>query len=929
MAPDSDLRPDAAPVAGALTPAHPVHDTAGFVAGLADRMAAVTDPRERRSMVVQALAQARRDEAERIEAAFDARPRAARDSVRARARLADATIRVAFAVAAQVLHPLPSPTEGEQLAVLAVGGYGRMELAPFSDIDLLFLTPYKMTAWAESVIESTLYILWDLKLKVGHASRTVRDCLRLGREDYTIRTALLEHRFLTGEERLAVELRHKLRQDLFRNTGREFIEAKLAERAERHKRQGGQRYVLEPNVKEGKGGLRDLQTLYWIAKYIHGVGEASELVAEGVFSREEYANFAAAEDFLWAVRCHLHRIAGRAADKLAFDMQVEVADRMGYQDMGGRRAVEHFMQEYFRHATRVGELTRVFLTAMEARHLKREASLAGLLRRRRKVPAGYRIDRGRLNLSDPKSFLADKLNLLRLFEEALRSGVLIHPDAMRLVTANLDLVDDEMREDREAVRIFLDLMLKHGNPERALRRMNELGVLSAFLPEFEPIVAMMQFNVYHHYTVDEHTIQTISILAQIERGELIEELPLSSSILAEGVNRKVLYLALLLHDIGKGRPEDHAILGAQIARRVCPRLGLTPDECETVEWLVRYHLFMSDMAQKRDISDPRTVRDFAKVVKTRKRLDLLTVLTVCDIRGVGPNTWNNWKAMLLRRLHADTAQALEAGLESLNRENRTDEAKRALREALSDWDQKDLRQETARHYDPYWQGLSTGTHAIFARLLRGIPEDEIRIDIEPDHARDATRACFALYDHPGIFSRLAGALALSGANVVDARTYTSKDGHATAVFWVQDAEGHPYDPARIPRLRQMIEKILKGEVVAREALKDRDKIKKSERQFRFPTHITFDNEGSDIYTIIEVDTRDRPALLYDLTRTLAANNIYIASAVIATYGAQVVDSFYVKDMFGLKLHNKLKQENLEKKLRTAISEGAERAEAGT
>ena len=821
---------------------HAVYDGATFAAGLAEELRAVSDPKDRRAHIVQALLRARREAADAIEAAFDANPRAARDTVRARARLADATIRVVFALAAGTLHPLPNPTESERMTVLAVGGNGRSELAPYSDIDLLFLTPWKMTAWAESVIESMLYMLWDLKLKVGHASRTVKDCLRLGREDYTIRTALLEHRFLTGDEALAVELRHRLRSDLFRGTGANFIEAKLAERAERHKRQGGQRYVLEPNVKEGKGGLRDLQTLYWIGKYIHGVGEASELVAEGVFRREEYENFAAAEDFLWAVRCHLHRIAGRAVEKLSFDMQVEVAARMGYQDSAGRRAVEHFMQDYFRHATRVGELTRVFLTAMEERHVKREASLAGLLRRRRKVPAGYRVDRGRLNIVDPAKFLQDKLNLLRLFEEALRSGVLIHPDAMRLVTANLDLIDDEMREDREAVRIFLDLMLKHGNPERALRRMNELGVLAAFLPEFEPIVAMMQFNVYHHYTVDEHTIQTISTLAQIEREELIEELPLSSGILKAGVNRKVLYMALLLHDIGKGRPEDHAILGAQIARRVCPRLGLTPEESETVEWLVRYHLVMSDMAQKRDISDPRTVRDFAKVVKTRKRLDLLTVLTVCDIRGVGPNTWNNWKAMLLRRLYADTAEALEAGMESLNRDQRQDESKRALREALTDWDAKDLRHETGRHYDPYWQGLSTTAHVIFAHLLHDIPETEIRIDIEPDHDRDATRACFALADHPGIFSRLAGALALSGANVVDARTYTSKDGYATAIFWVQDAEGHPYDPARIPRLKSMIEKTLSGEVVARDALKDRDKIRKSERQFRFPTHITFDNK---------------------------------------------------------------------------------------
>ncbi len=904
---------------------HRIFDRPTFSAHLAALIADCADARARRAQVVQALTGARNEVLGSIAEDFATHPRAARVTVRAHAALTDAIVWHAFTIAATVLQPVSNPTEGERLTVLAVGGYGRAEMAPASDVDLLFLTPWKVTAWAESVIETLLYIFWDMRLKVGHASRTVKDCLRLGREDYTIRTALLERRYIAGHEALADELRDRLRNDLFKNTAAEFIEAKLAERADRHKRQGGQRYVLEPNVKEGKGGLRDLQTLYWIGKYLHGVRRAAELVGKGLFSQEEYETFAAAEDFLWAVRCHLHMISGRAQDQLSFDVQVEVAARMGYRDAGGRRAVEHFMQDYFRHATRVGELTRVFLTALEAAHVKREARLAGFLQRRKKVREGFAIDRGRLNISNEKVFLSDKLNLLRIFEEALRSGLLIHPQAMRVVAAHLDLIDDEMREDREATRIFLDLMLKHGNPERALRRMNELGVLSAFIPEFEPIVAMMQFNVYHHYTVDEHTIQTISTLAQIERKELIEELPVSSKILDEGVNRRVLYVALLLHDIGKGRPEDHSILGAQIARKVAPRLGLNAEESETVEWLVRYHLTMSDMAQKRDISDPRTVRDFAKIVKTRKRLDLLTVLTVCDIRGVGPNTWNNWKAMLLRRLHGETAEALEAGLESLNSGKRESDAKRALREALGQWDVKDLRRETARHYDPYWQGLSTDAQVVFANLLRDIPDDAIRIDIKPDPDHDATRACFALADHPGIFSRLAGALALVGANVVDARTYTSKDGYATAVFWVQDSEGHPYEAERLPRLRTMIEKTLKGEVVAREALRDRDKIKKRERQFHFPTHITIDNEGSEIYTIIEVDTRDRPGLLYDLTRTLAANNIYIASAMIATYGAQVVDSFYVKDMFGLKLHAKSKQESLERKLRQAIAEGAERA----
>ena len=861
-----------------------------------------------------------------IAEAFATRPFDARPATRAWCWLTDCITLAALDLATQHMHPLATPTEAERIAVCAVGGYGRGEMAPHSDVDLLFLTPYKITPWAESVIESMLYILWDLRLKVGHASRTIRDCLRLGSEDFTIRTALLEHRFLGGDAALAQRLDTQLRDKLFTGTEREFTEAKLAERDARHEKQG-ERYMVEPNVKEGKGGLRDLQSLFWIAKYLHHVRDVGDLVALGTFTQEEFGTFARAESFLWAVRCHLHLIAGRPNDQLTFDMQVEVADRMGYADRGGRRGVEIFMQDYFRHATAVGDLTRIFLTKLEASQHKAEPLLQRLLKRRKRLRAGYVEITGRLAVADEAAFLADPLNLLRLFEEALRTGLLIHPDAMLMVTKNLSLVDEGFRHDPAAQKLFLDLLLKHGNPERALRRMNELGVLSAFLPEFEPVRAMMQFNMYHHYTVDEHIIQCISHLAQIERRELIEELPVSSEILKEGVNRRVLYLALLLHDIGKGRPEDHSILGAQIARKVAPRLGLPKREAETVEWLVRHHLLMSDTAQKRDIADPRTVRDFAKAVQTRERLDLLLLLTVCDIRGVGPGTWNNWKASLLRALYRQTRRAMEGGLEALNREQRGVDAKRALREALPDWDAKDLKIETARHYPPYWQGLHVTAHVIFARLLRELKDNEIAIDLAIDTDRDATRACFALADHPGIFSRLAGALALAGANVVDARTYTSKDGFATAVFWIQDDDGSPFEASRLPRLRQTIARTLKGEIVPREAIKSRDKLKKRERAFRVPTHITFDNDGSEIYTIIEVDTRDRPGLLYDLTRTLAASNVYIASAVIATFGEQVVDTFYVKDMFGLKFHSESKRAALEKKLRTAITEGVDRATA--
>ena len=908
-----------------ICPAHDIFDEAAVRSSLDHALNDVTDARDIRQATVDILTQAQTAGRNIISDAFSAQPFASRPTTRAYGFLTDQIVMQTLYVATRYLHPLPNPTDGERLSLIAVGGYGRGEMAPQSDVDLLFLTPYKITPWAESVIESMLYILWDLKLKVGHASRTIKDCLRLAREDFTIRTSLVEFRHIAGDAALADTLGEKLWSDLFKSTASEFIDAKLSERAERHRKQGGQRYVVEPNVKEGKGGLRDLQSLYWIGKYVNDVKHASELVDHKVFTQDEYETFREAEEFLWAARCHLHLLTKRPMDQLTFDLQVEVASRMGYVDRDGRRAVEHFMQAYFRHATQVGELTRVFMTALEDAQAKPAPMLERIFKRRKKTKPPYAILQNRITVDDVDAFLGEPLNFLRIFEEALRTGTLLHPAAMRLIAANLHLIDKDVQNSKLAARLFLDTMLKHGNPERGLRRMNELGVLGAYIPEFAPIVAMMQFNMYHHYTVDEHTIQTISHLAKIEREELIEELPVASSILQSGINRRVIYVALLLHDIGKGRSEDHSILGARIARVVAPRLGLSKKDCDTVEWLIRYHLLMSDVAQKRDISEPRTVRDFAKMVKTVERLDLLTVLTVCDIRGVGPDTWNNWKAVLIRNLHAATRDALVNGLEDLNRDTRETEAKKALRAALTGWTPKCVRAETGRHYGPYWQGLPLSAHRIFADLLLDVNDAEINIDLMLDEDRDATRACLAMVDHPGLFSRMTGALALVGANVVDARTYTSKDGYATAVFWIQDADGSPYEASRLPRLRQMIARTLRGEIVAREALKDRDKIKKRERAFRVPTHITFDNTGSEIYTIIEVDTRDRPGLLYDLTRTLADNHVYIASAVIATFGEQVVDTFYVKDMVGLKFHAQDKRDKLEIKLREAISQGAERA----
>ena len=896
--------------------------------------AADPTPTKVRKVVIQEL-KARRSQGmkaieEEANREFQRSPFAAFKAVRSYAFLTDGIVRTILEMAAGTLNPGNAPAEA--IAVVSVGGYGRAEMAPYSDVDLLFLVQKEITPWVTGVIETALYIMWDLNLKVGHSCRSARDCVRLCREDYTIRTALLEHRHISGDASLSRELRKRLWKDLFKGTGPEFVEAKLAEREERNQRQSENRYALEPNVKEGKGGLRDLQTLFWIVKYLHNVDNPRDLVNLGVFRVEEFEKFISAESFLWAVRCQLHLIAGRAQDKLHFDVQGPVAERLGYADGYGRSAAEHFMQDYFRFATDVGELTRIFLTKLEAQHVKREPMVVGLLRStgfkfgRKRTSPGYKTVHGRLAIEDDEKFLLDPFNMLRLFEEALRSKLLIHPDAMRLVAANLHLIDQQFRKNPAANSIFLDLLLKHGNPERALRRMNETGVLGMFIPEFRDIVAMMQTGAYHRYTVDEHTIQCISNLAQIERGELKEDLPVASEILERGVNRRVLYVALLLHDIGKGRREDHSAFGARIAKKLAPRLGLDEAESNLVEWLVANHLLMSDTAQKRDLSDPQTVLKFVRQVGSRARLRLLTVLTVCDIRGVGPGVWNNWKAQLLRELYQRTHRALSDGVSDDTIPRGVEEAKERFKEAMTAWDEERRFKETERHPNTYWQALSTETHLTIAKLLDGMSEQEIRTDAKLDRGRDATRVCIAAADRTGMFSRFAGTLALAGANVIDAKAFTSSDGMATATFWLQDANGRPYEKARIDRLEKMVALALEGDPEIERKLLERSweqnisRAAKRVRSFKVPTEITFDNDGSDLYTIVEVDTRDRPGLLYDLARTLHAGGMTIAAAVVATYGIQAVDVFYVKDSAGLKLISDSKRATLKKKLLTAIHE---------
>jgi [protein-PII] uridylyltransferase len=536
--------------------------------------------------------------------------------------LMDEIIRAIHEFAVEHVYLSKNPSAAERMAIVAVGGYGRGTLAPGSDIDLLFLLPYKQTPWGEQIAEYMLYMLWDLGLKVGHATRNVDECLRLSRGDISIRTAVLEARFLWGEKKLYEQLVTRFDKEVIKGTRAEFVQAKLAERDDRHRKEGESRYLVEPNVKDGKGGLRDLQTLFWIAKYFYRDRTVDELVTQGVFTREEYRQFLKAEDFLWAVRCHMHFLTGKAEERLHFDIQRDIAERLGYKSHPGLSAVERFMKHYFLVAKDVGDLTRIFCAALEEEEAGHASSFNRLLlsfsRRRRKLAgtSDFVVDNDRINIADDKVFERNPVNLLRLFWFADRHGLEYHPDALKLLTRSLRLVDRSLRRDKEANRLFMDILTSDRNPELNLRRMNEAGLLGKLIPDFGKIVAMMQFSMYHHYTVDEHLLRCIGVLSELERGDGEKLHPLSHKLMPSlRHQREVLYVAALLHDIAKGRPEDHSEAGARIARRICPHMGLPPADAETVAWMVENHLVMSMTAQTRDLNDRMTIEDFANIVQ--------------------------------------------------------------------------------------------------------------------------------------------------------------------------------------------------------------------------------------------------------------------------------------------------------------------------
>lgn len=866
------------------------------------RIAAVLKP---------ALEQARAEIHRRIRA----RPGKGSELQAAQSFLTDQILRVVFDSTTQYLYPRTIASAAERITLVAAGGYGRGEMAPFSDIDLMFLSPLRHTAWVEQVVESVLYTLWDLGLKVGHSTRTPDDVIRMATTDLSIKTALLEARYIWGNQPLFDETMARFRQEVVAGHAREYVVAKLAERDERHRRMGDSRYVVEPNIKDGKGGLRDLQTLFWIGKFVHQVQDPRELVAKGLFTAAEYRQVQRAFNHLWAVRISLHDLAGRAEERLTFDVQRELAERMNYVSRPGAPAVERFMRHYFLTARQVGSLTALFLEHLEEQHA-RTAWIPRLTRKPRRLN-GFGQSRGRIEAPDDSFFVAEPARLVELFQLADAHDLGIQPMTMRLATRDAHLVDRETREDPRANSLFLDVLTSRNNPDGLLRLMNEAGVLGRFLPDFGRIVAKMQWDMYHHYTVDEHSIRAIGLLSRLEKGQMKAEYPLSTAIVQQIASRRALYVAVLLHDIAKGRGGDHSILGEQVARTLGPRLGLDASETDTVAWLVRHHLLMSATAFRRDLNDPKTIQDFATAVASVERLRLLLVLTVVDICAVGPNVWNNWKAQLLTSLYDSAEELLRLGHKQSGRGWQI-AARKTEVAARSSFSEAEIDDYAARFPDSYW--LAEPAEVIESNMTLvgaadvSAPED-CAIRIEPDHAAGTTLVSVYAQDLPGLFYRVAGGIALAGGSIVDARGHTTRDGMALDNLLIQDPFGGPFnEPHALRRLEEVIRLAVAGKAGLATRLAAKPLLRRRQEAFPVVPQVILDNRASNRLTVVEVTAQDRPALLYALAYALFLEQLTIHSAHIATYGERAVDTFYLTDLLGNKLEDPAQLKALEQRL---------------
>ncbi len=789
-------------------------------------------------------------------------------------------------------------SEDADIALLAVGGYGRGELHPFSDIDLLILLDSADHEVFREPIEGFLTLLWDIGLEVGQSVRSVSECAEEARADLTVITNLMESRTIAGPEHLRLRMQEVTGTDRMWPS-QEFFLAKRKESKARHAKYNDTEYNLEPNVKGSPGGLRDIQTILWVARRQFASLDLHALVKQGFLVESEYSMLASSQEFLWKVRYALHMLAGRAEDRLLFDHQRKIAGILGFEDGDGKLAVERFMQKYYRVVMAVAELSDLITQHFEEVLLRTDATApAQPLNSRFQVRDGY-IEVTHANVFRRTPFAILEVFVLMAQHPDIKG---VRADTIRLLRDSRHLIDDDFRSDIRNTSLFIELFKSPQGIHRNLRRMNRYGILGRYLPEFGHIVGQMQHDLFHIYTVDAHTLHLIKHLRKFKWPELAEKFPLASSLIDKLPKPELIYLAGLYHDIGKGRGGDHSELGAVDAEAFCVRHQLPTWDTQLIVWLVQQHLVMSTTAQRKDLSDPQVILDFARLVGDQTHLDYLYVLTVADINATNPSLWNSWRASLLRQLYTETKRALRRGLENpLDREEQIRTTQSAAIDILvrGGIDQDDAEQLWSQLGDDYFLRHTAADVAWHTEAILQHPDSKGPLVLIRETAQrefeGATQIFIYAPDQHDFFAVTVAAMSQLNLNIHDARIITSTSQFTLDTYIVLDAEGGRIgdNPARIKQIREGLIEVLRSPDAYPDIIQRR--VPRQLKHFAFAPKVTIHNDAQRPVTVLEITAPDRPGLLARIGKIFLDFDLSLQNAKIATLGERVEDVFFITD----------------------------------
>ncbi len=758
------------------------------------------------------------------------------------------------------------------LALLAVGGYGRRELFPYSDVDVLLLVPENASEAVRHQAEQLLHRLWERHSGISHAVRSISETIAAAKADHTIAASLLTARYIAGDSAAFRSLTRQLKQQLWGKDTAKFIITKLEERDRRHAKWGESRFMLEPNIKEGKGAIRDLQMLYWLAEYCYGTRRRTELLTAA-----EWRRCKAAYTFFAVVRAQMHLLRGRADERLTFDLQTEIATRLRFRGRTVQQKAERLMRRYFQMAREVGTLTRILCARLEQEQMRPAPALPSHAADK-PLPEGLILRAGRLDFTDADILDSTPSLAVTLFLAASTGGYVIHPDAYLAIARAMPVIGRRLMFEGAANEQLLELLLTSKAPEMHLRRMNEAGILGALIPEFERVTGMMQYDGYHTYTVDEHSLVAVGNLAAIEQGLWQDKLPVTTAVAREKFDRAVLYVATLCHDLAKGTGGAHAEKGEVLVTRIAARFGLTPAQASMAAWLVRHQELLTKTAFKRDLSDPNTIAEFVSVVQSLERLRLLLMLTVADIRAVGPGIWNGWKGALMRDLYTRAQAMMGIGEVSFRQAGRLSEIEQRV---YGEW------------------------HLVPQRPAFAVTHDRFRAITEV--------TCATAY-RSGCFRALVGVLSYLGGSIVTARS-VRRDDAVLMTIGIQNLSEHSFadEDARLQSLPELFTQALEGTIDFTRELPKRRRIGRG-RNVTITPAVLIDNAMSAQATVIEIVARDRIGLLYDLLGGLQDCQLQLVSAQLATYGIKAVDVFHVKDAYGHKMLHPARLAQIERHL---------------